>query len=269
MKDIKITNPMFSMSFWAAMSIVVSILPFVISYYIRESNYEWIVTAISWEIALWSLVGSIAYCRSKSFYLIVNRIFAFFRHSHSYWLPSFRFNIPDVLPETKNSVFLKNLLDDIQNEKIAAHFKSVNLINQQKAEIVLEKDERYVFEFDNTSLFVYSDRVITTPSGLYEKKSRFLADFAEKIRASINASSITSEIQIQFEDKKNPYYGFFINTLPSDLLDSFGVSFRTDTESECLIIANESGITIKGKNLLHTFSALKNVLSLRPITASL
>jgi hypothetical protein len=269
MSDNKIKNGIFSVSFLATVGIILSILPFVVSYCLRTSGYEWIVTAVSWEIALWSLVGSFAYHRSKSFYLTINRLFSFFLRSHSYWLPSFRFFIPDDLLETDNIDFLQKLLDSIQREKIATHFSRVNLINPQKAEIILKKGERYVLEFDNVSLFVGSDRALTMPIGLYEKKSRFLSDFADKIRLLANAVSVTSEIQIQFEDNKNPYYGFFVNTIPNDLLDSFDVSFRTDMESECSIVANESGIIIKGKNLLHTFLALKNILSLQPITASL
>jgi hypothetical protein len=247
--------------------IILLILPIIISYYLSEYDYEWLVTAISWEITLWTLIVSFAYHRNRNFYLAVNRLFSFFTRSHSYWLPSFRFFLPN--DSSENNAFLKNLLEEIEKEKVAKHFNRTNLISQQKAEIILEKGERYVLEFDDKSLFVQSDRIITVPIGLYDKQSRFLSDFADKIKELANAVSVTSEIQIQFEDKKNPYYGFFVNTLPNDLLDSFDISFRTDTESECSIVANERKIIIKGKNLLHTFSALKNILALQPITASL
>ncbi|GHT36418.1 hypothetical protein FACS189427_08000 [Planctomycetales bacterium] len=162
-------------------------------------------------------------------------------------------------------MFLKNLLDDIQNESIAKLILRTNVLSVTKAEIEIEKGDRYILDFDGVSLFISTDRVLTVPRGLYEKKNKFLIGFVEKIRELTKAISISSEIQIQFEDKKNPYYGFFVNSLPADLLDSFDVSLRTDTESECIVIANNDGITVKGKNLLDTFTTLKDVLLLQPL----
>lgn len=253
---------------WCVTGVFAFLLPFVVCFLVNKwgwfDKYTWVATACSFDLAIGSLVANVVYHNNRDFYLWVNRWLSVFSQSHSYWKPSFRFELEDRVDSPDHNLFLSELFASLQQDSLFIRIEKMTLDYPTKGIIQFERGDSFVFHYDGTSLFVESDRFITVPFRLYGKKAGFLSHFTEKIKDHSQALSVSSEIQIQFENQRNPYCGFFVNSIPQDLLETFDISFRTDNHSTCEVIAGIDSILVKGRNLVETFVALQNVLLLKP-----
>ena len=115
-------------------------------------------------------------------------------------------------------------------------------------------------------LHVTLDRKILVPAHLYDDYQRRFARIAESLARAMNPTSIRCGISVTFaEGTKNPYYGFFVNRIPADLINHFEVNIKTSSRSTCRVEAGMDHVNIEGRSLVEFFDTLSKVLSLRAL----
>jgi len=123
-----------------------------------------------------------------------------------------------------------------------------------------------VFRRDDRFLHLHFDRKMLVPAHLYDTYRRRLASLVEAVNGIVKPVTVRYGLQIAFGDGvRNPYYGFFVNRVPNDLLQDFQVAFQLSEQSGCRIEADADHVNIEGTSFAEVFDALTEVLSLRAV----
>lgn len=229
------------------------------------NKYSWVITIISFEIAAIFTLLNILIQKWRPAFLVFHKVKSFFLRDHTCWKPSFRFHLRNENrdPSTFLEQSLNHLLDSLAWKEKA----KIKLESSSCGTITFDDTDCYVFQYNETDIFVTSDRKLRVSSGLYKKQSEFLLNFASDIEKAFDTNETTSQVRVYFERKSNPYYGLFVHCMPGDLLKSFDVSFVVGRETNCEVTADVDGVWINGRNIIGTFKTLDDILSFRPLAS--
>ena len=104
------------------------------------------------------------------------------------------------------------------------------------------------------------------PAYRNKTEATFLSCLIENIGQITNAVSVQSDVEVFFDDGKNPYFGLFVSSIPGDLLRSFDACFAIDAYSGCEVVAHADRITVSGHVVGNTIRVLEDILSFRPLS---
>lgn len=229
------------------------------------NKYAGIITVLSSAFGIYSFVVSLLYHRNRRFHFWVNRIRLTLSRTHTYWQPSFDLELSEESASNR-----PQLLDSIWTALSGGRFGRTKKIGQTPTTLSIEIDDVMcmVFRFhdDDDCLHAHLDRKLLVPSHLYDTYRHKLARLAEELRRLVNPVEMRYGLIVSFGDGvANPYYGFFVNQVPAELLQDFHVAFRPDTESTSRIEAEKDRVSIEGSSHVDFFEALAQVLSLRAV----
>lgn len=227
----------------------------------QTAAYEGFTAVFSVAFGIYSFALNLLYHKSQEVYLWVNRLLLMVRRTHTYWLPAFSFSIPGATLEDRQT-----LVERVEDALETLPHKKIKRISQTPSSATISIDDALfvVLRINDGHFFVTLDRKILVPSHLYELYCQRLARIGEAIRDVVKPDSVRLGISITFDDGvANPYYGFFVQRVPPQLLRHFEASFTFGHGSSCRIEAATDGISIEGTSLTDFFLAISKVLALR------
>jgi hypothetical protein len=226
-------------------------------------DYAGLITVFSAAIGTYSFVANLLYHKNRKFHFWVNRLLLTLTRTHTFWQPAFDFDLPEQGAEDR-SALLREIIRVIgagQFGKAKTEERAPNVVA-----ICLDDLLCVVIRVDESQLHVHLDRKLLVPAQLYDLYRQRLARIAEAIQQAAKPAAVRCGITVSFGDGvQNPYYGFFVNRVPPELLHTFQVSFRLDRQSTCRIEAGTDHVSIEGKSLVDLFEGLSQVLSLRAV----
>jgi len=225
-------------------------------------SHAGVISVLSVAVGLYATAVNILYHRNRRLYLFVNRVLLKVRRTHTYWQPSFDLELSQS--------------QDLSNDWIQMVWK---ILQEGRFGVAKKRDETpttlkvdldsltvLVFRRDDLHLHVHFDRKMLVPAHLYDTYRKRLASLVEAVNGVVKPVSVRYGLQIAFGDGvRNPYYGFFVNRVPSDLLQDFQVVFQLSEQSACRIEAGADHVNIEGTSFVEFFDALTEVLSLRAV----
>jgi len=232
---------------------------------LKANTYGGVTTVLSTAFGVYSFALNILYHKNQAVFLWVNRLLLMVRRTHTYWLPAFDYTLSDATLENR-----RELINNVEKALAASPHKKIQRANDTPSSAAITIDERFFFvlRLDESHLHVSLDRKILVPSHLYETYRRQLARFAEVISNAVHAESVRLGITITFGDGvSNPYFGFFVQRVPSQLLRHFEASFLLAQGSSCRIEAGTDSINIESQGAVDFSEALSQVLALKAIPA--
>lgn len=254
--------------FWVAAGHVVGValligVGFALNSTIHQyaEDYAGLITVFSTAFGVYAFIVNLLYHKNRAFHLWVNRILLVLTRTHTYWQPSFDF---DLRQESSHdcSVLVQEVLGVLREPEFGNTTISQPSLNT--ATVCFDELMCFVLRVEDLHLHIHLDRKLLVPSHLYEKYSHRLARIAEAVQHVVQPTAVRCGMTISFGDGvKNPYYGFFVSSVPADLLHTFQVSFRLDQRTSCRVEAGTDQVTIEGKSLVDLFAALSQVLNLR------
>jgi hypothetical protein len=225
-----------------------------------NNKYAGAITVFSIAFALYTTALNFLYQRWQRFYLFINRVLLKLRRTHTFWQPHFHF----ILKQEPEAQIIEELWKYFQSGRHGSVIKR----NQTPSTLEITIDELFVAKIwlGQNCLDLYFEQKLLVPSHLYNEYRRKLSRLAEGIAHIIKPVSSKYSILISFdENNQNPYFGFFVNRVPAQLLQTFQVTFRLTSDSDCFIEAGINRVNIEGGNFTDTFEALGQVLSLTAI----
>lgn len=232
---------------------------------LKANTYGGVTTVLSTAFGVYCFVVNVLYHKNQTVFLWVNRLFLMVRRTHAYWLPAFDYTLSDATLEAR-----RELISNVEKALEAAQFKKVMKTNvtPTSATITVEDTFFLIVRLDEAHLHVTLDRKILVPSHLYESFCQRLARIAEAISTAVRPDSVRLGIAITFGDGvQNPYFGFFVQRVPSQVLRHFEASFSLSQTSNCRIEAGTESINIESQGAVDFFQALTQVLALKAIPA--
>jgi hypothetical protein len=225
-------------------------------------DYAGVITVFSVAFGLYTTLLNVRYQTNPSFHLFINRLFMRLRRTHTYWQPHFDF---DVTGDTINSAeVLDRVWNVLSNGK---HGKAVQL-DRTLTTLGVSLDDliTIVVRKNGATLSVSFRHKILVPSHLYDTYRQRLAVLSEEVTRAVHPIGMRCSVQVSFGDGvRNPYYGFFVNRVPSDLLQEFQAVFQFNAQSSCRIEAGRDHINIESTTCAELFEAMKQVLSLHAV----
>lgn len=228
-----------------------------------SNDYQGGITVLSVAFGLYSFAVNALYQRSQTFYVWVNRLRLVFARTHTFWQPAFDFDL-----RLEQTIDPTGLLDRIADAIAASTVAECRRVANTPTMISVNVDNLmcFVIRLRENAVHVGLDRRLLVPSHLYDTYSKRLARLAESVCGEIRPASARYGMIVGFsEGVANPYYGFFVNRVPIELLSSFQASFRLDCDSSCRIAAEKDRVSIESSSLTDMFTALTQVLSLKAI----
>jgi hypothetical protein len=225
-----------------------------------KNDYTGLITVFSIALGLYTTALNFLYRRSQRFYLLVNRVLLKLRHTHTFWQPHFHFG----LGQEQKAQIIEEIWRHFQTGQYGSSIKR----NQTPTTLEITIDELFIamFRLDQNCLDLHFEQKLLVPSHLYVEYRRKLSKLAEGIAGILKPVSSKYGIIVSFDEgNRNPYFGFFVNRVPPDLLQTFQVVFRLTNDSDCRVEAGIDQVNIEGGNLTDTFEALGQVLSMRAI----
>jgi hypothetical protein len=230
---------------------------------LKANTYQGVTTVLSTAFGIYCFVVNILYHKNQTVFLWVNRLLLQVRRTHSYWLPTFDFTLSDTTLANRREV-----INEVEKALAASPHKKIQRSNDTPSGATITIDDTFFFLFrvDESHLHVTLDRKILVPAHLYESYRQRLARFAEMFSNAIHPESVRLGITITFGDGvPNPYFGLFVQRVPSQLLRHFEASFLLTEASSCRIEAGTDSINIEGQGAVDFFEALSQVLALKAI----
>lgn len=225
------------------------------------TKFAGIITVFSTAFGLYSFSVSLLYHRNRRFHFWVNRLRLMFVRTHTYWQPTFDLELSEDSSRPQ-------ILDSIWTAVSSGRFGSARRATETPTTLSVEFDGLMclVFRLQDDHLNAHLDRKLLVPSHLYENYRHNLARLAEEVKSIVRPVEMRYGLIVSFGDGvPNPYYGFFVNQVPAELLQDFHVTFRPDTESTCRIEAGKDDVRIEGTSHVDFFEAVSQVLSLRAV----
>lgn len=232
---------------------------------LKANTYQGLTTVLSTAFGIYCFVVNILYHKNQTVFLWVNRLLLMVRRTHTYWLPAFDYTLSDATVENRHE-----LIDNVEKALKSLPSKKVQRTSgtPTSAAITIDDTIFLLLRVDEAHLHLTLDRKILVPSHLYESYSRRLARIAEAISNAIQPESARLGITITFADGiQNPYFGLFVQRVPSQLLRHFEASFLLHQGSSCRIEAGTDSINIESQGSVDFFDALNQVLALKAIPA--
>lgn len=230
---------------------------------LKANTYGGVTTVLSTAFGIYCFVVNILYHKNQRVFLWVNRLLLLVRRTHTYWLPAFDFTLSDTTLANRHEA-----INEVEKALAASPHKKIQRSNETPSSATITIDDTFFFviRVDETHLHVTLDRKILVPAHLYEAYRQRLARFAEVISNAVHPESVRLGITITFGDGvSNPYFGFFVQRVPSQLLRHFQASFLLDQASSCRIEAGTDSINIESQGAVDFFEALSQVLALKAI----
>lgn len=227
---------------------------------IKENKYAGLLALLSTAFSAYMFAAGVLYRNNQRVYLWVNRSLLMVRRTHTYWQPAFDF----VLPESH--VHLDEVVETLQKNLRA----KVVVLEGSASKVTLVIDDllHLVTQIRDEHLHLSLDRKILVPSHLYDAYAERLTVLIEAVSEVVRPESVRLGLTITFGDGiRNPYFGFFVQRVPAQVLRSFEASFLLSEGSSCRIEAGTDCITVDSQKPREFFEALKGVLSLRSLPA--
>jgi hypothetical protein len=230
---------------------------------LKANTYGGVTTVLSTAFGIYCFVVNILYHKNQRVFLWVNRLLLLVRRTHTYWLPAFDFTLSDASLANRREV-----INEVEKALAALPHKKIQRTNDTPSSAAITVDETFFFvlRLDESHLHVTLDRKTLVPAHLYEAYRQRLARFAEVISNAVHPESVRLGITITFGDGvSNPYFGFFVQRVPSQLLRHFEASFVLAHASSCRIEAGTDSINIESQGAVDFFEALSQVLAIKAI----
>ncbi|OHB55382.1 MAG: hypothetical protein A2173_05160 [Planctomycetes bacterium RBG_13_44_8b] len=225
-----------------------------------NNDYMGVITVFSLAWAIYSTFLNILYQRWQKFHLFVSRVFLIFRRTHTFWLPHFHFEVQN--PDAEK--LLSELWALLSSNKFGKAVKNEETANTLK--ISIDKLFLISFRVTNLSVELSFDQKLLVPTHLYNDYRQRLSRLAEEVRNTVKPETARYSVIVSFkEGEKNPYYGFFVNRVPAELVQNFQLSFRLSSYSDCRVEASIDRVDIEGDNFTDTFEGLSQILALRAL----
>ena len=228
------------------------------------SDYGGLITVLSASFGIYSFVINILYQKNRHVHFWINRLWLHFVRTHTFWKPSFDFTLAsEDLDTRKNS--LVRAVEAIEAGGLGPTRRGQ--IAATVANVTVDDMICIVLRCDGGHVHLTLDRKLLVPSHLYDAYRQKLAKIAEAVHLGVApVHDARYCITVSFGDGvANPYYGFFVNRVPIDLLSHFEVSFRLNKQSPCRIEAGKDFVNVDGTSLVEVFEALAQVVSLRAV----
>ena len=226
-------------------------------------RYSGIVSVLSTSFGIYSFILNLSYHKNLSFHLFVDRLLLSVSRSHTYWLPAFDFELPPDAARDRQAILI--LAADAVEQAYGGRVRRT-IVTPNTAALSLDDLMCLTLRVGDGCLNVTLDRKILVPAHLYDDYRRRFAEIAESVSRATKPTSIRCGISVTFpEGTKNPYYGFFVNRIPADLINHFEVSFKTSSRASCRVEAGTDHVSIEGRSLIELFDTLSKVLSLRAL----
>jgi hypothetical protein len=232
---------------------------------LKANTYQGVFTVLSTAFGIYCFVVNILYHKNQRVFLWVNRLLLMVRRSHTYWLPAFDFTLSDASPENRSETInnVEKALQSFRHKKIQRSSETPT-----SATLTIDDTLFLVLRIDDCHVHVTLDRKILVPSHLYESYSRRLARIAEAMTNALRPESVRLGMVITYADGiQNPYFGLFVQRVPSQLLRHLEASFLLAQGSSCRIEAGTDSINIESQASVDFFDALAQVLALKVIPA--
>jgi hypothetical protein len=228
------------------------------------SDYSGFVTVLSTAFGVYAFAINILYQKNRHVHFWINRLWLVFVRTHTFWKPSFDFTLASEERAVRTTSLLK-AVEAIESSGMGTTKRGQ--CSATAASITLDDMMCVVVRFDGSHLHVTLDRKLLVPSHLYDAYRQKLARIADVIHHSVApVHEARFCITVSFGDGvANPYYGFFVNRVPADLLSHFEVSFRLSRKSLCRIEAGKDFVNVDSTSVVEVFEALAQVVSLRAV----
>lgn len=225
-----------------------------------NDDYAGMITVLSIGIAIYSTAINILYQKNQRFYLFVNRVLLQLKRTHTYWQPHFHYE----LNQGNLEQLLSRLWELFRNNKYGIAVKEEETANTLK--ISLDDLFSISFRVSDNSVTLSFDKKLLVPAHSYNEYRHRLSKLAEGVSGVITPRTSAYSIIVSFkEGEKNPYYGFFVNRVPPELIQDFQVGFLSKCHSGCRIQAGLDCVDIEGDNITDTFGALAEILALKSL----
>jgi len=234
--------------------------PLIVEY---GNAYAGVITVFSTAFGIYATVLSVLYQKNRRFHFWVNRFRLMLSRTHTYWQPAFDLEL-DPDDEGDRAGVLERVADALLHGQLG----TARRLQSTASTLNVSIDDLmcFVCRLDGLHLHVHLDRKLLVPAHLYDRYRHKLARIADEIRRVVNPVSMRCGLIVSFGDGvPNPYYGFFVNRVPAELLQTFQVSFRLGRDSSCRIEAGTDHVSIEGTNLIDLFEGLSQVLNLRAV----
>lgn len=229
----------------------------------KADKYAGLITVFSTAFGIYSFVISVLYNRNRQFYFWINRLRLMFSRTHTYWQPSFDLELAQNVGAIRPP-----LLEQICEALKQGSFGRVTVGATTPTSLAIEIDNvmGLMFRVDGNHLHMHLDRKLLVPSHLYDAYRHKLSRIVEGVNRVAMPVEIRYGVIVSFGDGvPNPYYGFFVNQVPQELLQDFHVTFRPDEASTCRIEAGTNHVSVEGSSHADVFEGLSQVLKLRAI----
>jgi hypothetical protein len=226
-------------------------------------SHPGVTTVFSVAWTLYSAALAYLYHKNRRFYFFVQRLLLRISRTHTYWQPAFDFDLDSNRIGTPPEILdaLWELLREGRHGRAAKRAESPTTLS-----VGLDDLFSVVFRVDNQNLNVHLDRKLLVPSHLYDAFRRRLAMLVEDVSRIVQPVRVRCGLIVSFDEGvRNPYYGFFVNRVPPELLKDFQVTFLLNRNSTCRIEATTDRISIEGTNVAELFEAANQVLDLRAL----
>ncbi len=226
-------------------------------------RYSGVVTVLSTSFGVYLSALNLLYHKNLSFRLFVDRLRLLVSRTHTYWLPAFDFELrPEAARDRQATLDVAaEAIEGAYTGRVRRAFSTPT-----SAAISLDDLMCLMLRVEDGCLHATLDRKILVPAHLYDDYQRRFARIAESLNRALNPTSIRCGICVTFaEGTKNPYYGFFVNQIPANLINHFEVSFRTSSRASCRVEASTDHVSVEGQSLVELFETLSKVLSLRAL----
>jgi hypothetical protein len=243
--------------------VVLAVCGFWLNDLIKEhaDRYQGLIAIFSGAFGAYSFLMNLLYHKSARFHLFVNRLLLQFRRAHTYWLPSFDFELAEQ-PHTRN------IFDTIESSFWSLPHKTHRRVDNTPTSVTFKLDNIlcFVARLQDNHLHVTWDRKALVPSQLYDAYTMKLSRLAQSLFSVLKPESVRLGIEVSFDDGvANPYYGFFVRSVPAQTLRHFEASYVLDDNATCRVEAHTDNVTIEGTDLVEFFGAVSQVLALQAL----
>lgn len=252
---------------WIALILLAVCIPaltiWIFGVWIETNFSEWQgrIALAAATLEVYVFIAWAVYLKNERTYLFVQRILLRFRRTHTFW--KFKVSYSST-PALKGQSF------DIDESVVAieqafkdaiptASISAITLKNQ--VTVTIDDGDRFIFDFDHAQeeLHVTSSR-IRVPSHLYAAQLASLLRITSSIERSLQPGVAFYGLDINFD--KNPYFGFFVQNVPINLIRGFHCSFQTTIRPGCTVEANKTTIFVSARDYPSLMEVAESYLSL-------
>lgn len=226
----------------------------------RIGAAEGLVSILSFGFSIYISIINILYIKNNKFYIFVHKLFLLISRSHTFWNLDLDFVLdPDKLDQREG--MLPRIEEMFREGKHGS--PRVQSTATNRLDVLLDNTLGLTFISDDVGIHAGFDRELLVPTHLYSEEQRRLRKITNDLYSLIQPLEMRCGLQVRFRDvAHNPYFGYFVNRVPAELLQDFLVRFRLHHDSTCRIEAQTDCVGLQSKSLAEMFEAMTQVLSL-------